>query len=158
RKFVARHGLKLLALAQFVESVFFEYGYRRRGTIVGFNLPFDISRLALDHAPARRGMRGGFTFRVSDDKRRPRIQIKHHSGRLSFIQFAAVMRQPSARSQRKHGYDTPVRRGFFIDVKTLAAALTSKSWTLKGLAHHLRVPHPKLHADEHGGALTEAYI
>ena len=40
--------------------------YDLRASIVGFNLPFDISRLAIKHGSARgKAMRGGFTFKLS---------------------------------------------------------------------------------------------
>ena len=45
-------------------------------------------------------------------------------------------------------------RGYFVDVKTLAAALTSKSHSLASLSDLLKVPTPKKESDEHGGALT----
>ena len=45
-----------------------------------------------------------------------------------------------------------------IDIKTLAAALTSQPFSLKSLAEFLQTPHRKESTDEHGGPLTEAYI
>jgi hypothetical protein len=60
--FAAANRLRCMTTALFVEDVFFRRGYELRATIVGFNLPFDISRLALGWAPARGKMRGGFSF------------------------------------------------------------------------------------------------
>ncbi len=57
----SRH-LRVLTNEAFRGEIFLKYGYTRCGTIVGLNLPFDISRTALDHGPARRSMRGGFSF------------------------------------------------------------------------------------------------
>src|SRR5215204_1532252 len=45
--------LRLLTVSQFREWVFWRIAYKRRANIIGFNLPFDLSRLALDHQPAR---------------------------------------------------------------------------------------------------------
>ena len=57
------HQLELLTAAEFVEKISYGYGYELRATIVGFNLPFDLSRLAIRHGSARRRpMRGGFSF------------------------------------------------------------------------------------------------
>jgi hypothetical protein len=42
--------------------------YRRRGILIGHNLPFDLFRIAVAHGPARsrnRSLRGGFTVAVS---------------------------------------------------------------------------------------------
>ena len=64
--FAAVHSLKCMTHAEFVEDIFFKRGYELRATIVGFNLPFDISRLALGWVPARGKMRGGFSFKMSD--------------------------------------------------------------------------------------------
>ena len=43
-------------------------------------------------------------------------------------------------------------------MKTLAAALTSKSHSLASLSELLKVPTPKEESDEHGGALTPDYV
>jgi hypothetical protein len=51
-----------------------------------------------------------------------------------------------------------VRRGFFVDVKTLAAALTSQSHSLDSLGRLLKIDHEKHATDEHGGPLSEAYL
>ena len=79
-----RHGYRLLTVREFVDEVFYGQAYDKRGTIVGANLPFDISRLACHHAAARKwtppknkkpraksdkSMIGGFTFKLT---RRPR--------------------------------------------------------------------------------------
>src|SRR5215831_18492693 len=77
--YAKNHGLALLDRETFVNMVLYRYGYELRGTIVGFNLPFDVSRIAIKHAPARTDMRGGFSFTLSSDKRNPAIQIKHLS-------------------------------------------------------------------------------
>src|SRR5271166_1257484 len=53
--------------AEFVDKVFYGSGYAAGAQIVGFNLPFDLSRLAIRHASARRSMRGGFSLTLSED-------------------------------------------------------------------------------------------
>jgi hypothetical protein len=45
------------ALEAFTNDVFYQIGYDLRATIVGLNLPFNISRLAIAHASARAPMR-----------------------------------------------------------------------------------------------------
>src|SRR5216684_9288313 len=59
---------------------------------------------------------------------------------------------------RKRGLKVPPRRGAFVDVKTIAAALTSRSFTLGSLAEFLRTEHRKHSVDEHGGLISETYI
>lgn len=158
-----RHDLKQLTAKEFIDGIFYRIGYAYRGTIVGFNLPFDISRLAIDHAPARSSrfnkiMRGGFTFKLSENPQNPRVQIKHISSRDSFIQFAATKGQLTNKGDRKKGRFAPIRRGFFTDIKTLAAALTSQSYSLSSLAQAMRVSAQKHKIDDHGGVLTPDYI
>ena len=102
-------------------------------------------------------MRGGFSFRLSTDKRKPAIQIKHLSQKASLIRFAAPFRRRDSRSARKRG-GVPVRRGFFVDCKTLGAALFAKSFTLKSLAKDLKVEHQKISTDEYGGPITTEFL
>src|SRR5579872_6530125 len=88
RSFAAKVNYRCLTVAEFVENVFFKIGYDLRATIVGFNLPFDISRLAIGHGAARgRIMKGGFSFQLSPNRYWPNIQIKHLSPRVSLIRF-----------------------------------------------------------------------
>ena len=56
----------LRAMPEFVDEVLFARAYDLRASIVGLNLPFDISRLAIKHGSARgKAMRGGYTFKLS---------------------------------------------------------------------------------------------
>lgn len=152
------NGLELMPVADFVEDVFFKLGYDLRATIVGFNLPFDLSRLAIKHSSARRRpMRGGFSFRLSENRWRPRVQVKHLSRRASLIRFTAPPQQRTPRGMRKRSR-APVRRGFFVDVKTIGAALTSRSDSLGSLAEFLKVPSRKLTTEQHGVPLTPSYV
>jgi hypothetical protein len=108
-------GLKWMTKAAFVDDVFHVLAYDLRATIVGFNLPFDLSRLAVRHGPARGKTRGGFSFQLSEDTRKARVQVKHISGRASLIQFAALRKRRDTKCDRKKHDRVPVRRGFFVD-------------------------------------------
>jgi hypothetical protein len=94
------------------EDVFFRRGYELRATIVGFNLPFDISRLALGWAPARGKMRGGFSFKLSEKWWRPRVQVKHLSRRAALIQFTSPTKRNDNRRDRREGRRI-IRRGHY---------------------------------------------
>ncbi len=142
---------------EFVDEVFFSLAYERNALIVGFNLPFDISRLALGHESARGRMRGGFTFKLSEDNQQPNVQVRHLNARSALIQFAAQRRQQTSRSMRGRGRRVPVRRGHFCDLKSLGAALTGQSHTLRSLAKLLGTPHQKTE-EEHGGPITPEYL
>ena len=148
---------KPIEIPEFIENVFYKYAYDLRGTVVGFNLAFDISRLAIGHDRLKDGSslyRGGFTLKLSES-REARMHIRHISSKLSFFQFGD---EKSNHAKHKKGRRKPIRRGFFIDLKTLAAALTSKAHTLKSLAITLDTKSKKSHVDGYGLPLTNADI
>jgi hypothetical protein len=149
-------------LSNFIREIFLPVAFKAGGLVVGFNLPFDLSRLALRHAaarvarasrtkeeiaagaprkPADRFMVGGFTFQLSPFDDQPWLRVKHRNSRSAFFSFAKPAHQEAARSQRRRGERVHFQRGNFLDVKTLAAALTSKSHALGSLARYLGVKH-----------------
>lgn len=156
--FAQTHGLKLINRNEFADRIIYAVGYDSRACFVGFNLPFDISRIAIHHSSARTEMRGGFTFKLTFDKRRSNLQVKHVSQKCAFIRFAAPMRQLDNRSDRRRGCKNPVRRGHFIDLKTLAGALFAKPFSLSSLSKFLRVPTPKLEFDQFDGPITDEMV
>jgi hypothetical protein len=162
RNHATSNGLELRTRESFVDDVFFKRAYNLRATIVGFNLPFDISRLAIGHALARTpvdsiasAMHGGFTFKLSAQKIYPNVRVKHLSQRTALMSFAATMQQRDSRGQRRRNLPTPVRRGHFIDVKTLAGALFARGFSLASLSLFLKVEHPKLDFNDHDGPITD---
>ena len=149
-------------MSAFIHKRFLPTAFKAGGLMVGFNLPFDLSRLAITHEAARvarsprsleeiaagaplkkadRSMVGGFTFQLSPFDNQPWLRIKHLNSRSAFFRFAKPAQQEAARSQRRRGERVQFQRGNFLDVKTLAAALTSKSHSLKTLAEYLGVKH-----------------
>lgn len=161
RAYTDREDLYLRTRDEFVDEVFYKRAYELRAAIVGFNLPFDISRIAISHGSARTpidadnsGMRDGFTFKLSRQKFWPNVRVKHMSARSALMSFAAPMKQRNGRGQRRRGQDTPVRRGHFIDVKTLAGALFARGFNLAALCEFLKVDHPKQDFDAFDGPVT----
>ncbi|PMP74703.1 MAG: hypothetical protein C0180_03490 [Aciduliprofundum sp.] len=69
------HNIKVLPVRKFVESVFFPYAYKMRAEVIGFNLPFDLSRLAIDYGITR-NKEDAFSLKISNDKRNPSIRIQ----------------------------------------------------------------------------------
>lgn len=150
---------RYLTVAEFVQSVCFRIGYDLQATIVGFNLPFDISRIAIGHGPARgRTMKGGFSFQLSPNRNWPNIQIKHLSSRVSLIRFPTRPGFVAGRGMRKRKIKPSPRPGYFVDDRTLATALTSRSFDLAGLADFLGTEHRKLKTQDHGKSITEDYL
>jgi len=149
--YAAQRGLRLYELDDFIEEILFARCVDYGGMIIGFNLPFDLSRLATGHATARtsknnRSMQDAFTFEVSPHRYRPRVRIKHGSRRMAFYALTKTRK------------NAPNVRGYFVDVKTLAAALLSASHSLESLSGALGVENPKQASLDHGGPVTPDYI
>jgi hypothetical protein len=157
-QYAAAKRLKLIPLREFVETIFVQVAYHWQATTIGFNLPFDLSRLAEGHADARGKMRPGFSFNTTPTGRMgPRVRIKHLSRRASLIEFSGAG-QKLPKGQRNRKVVAPSRRPAFVDVSTLAAALLSRTSSLGELAKYLNTPHQKLGTDEHGKDLTPQYL
>lgn len=158
QQFAECEGLELLTRDEFVDQIFYEIGYANRAAIVGFNLPFDLSRIAIRQGSAKTKMAGGFSLTVSHDKRLPHVQVKHHSSKAAFIQFAAPFKTRTNRSQQKRKRREKVERGHFIDAKTLAFALFAKPFSLASLCTMLDVANAKLEFDGFAGPISNEMI
>ena len=158
RKVQKARGLKLRNVRHFVDYVLFDKIYQLGGTVIGFNLPFDISRIAVNHGSAQKSMRGGFSFKLSRNTDWPRVRVRHISQRLAFIRFGAPPKKRTPAGQVMRGLAVPPRRGYFVDVKTLAAALLSEGFSLEGLTNTLQTEHCKVTSEDHGGPLTAEYV
>ena len=159
RSYAAEINYHCMPVAEFIENVFFRIGYELAAVIVGFNLPFDISRLAINHGPSRgRIMKGGFSFQLSPNRNWPNVQIKHLSSRVSLIRFPTRPGFTAGRGMRRRKIKPTPRPGFFVDLRTLAAALTSRSFNLAGLGNFLNTATRKAKTDEHGKELTDNYL
>lgn len=154
----ASERVKVRELADFIEGVLLRFGYELGGQIVGFNLPFDISRLAMDHGEARGSLRGGFSFKLSARTDRPRLRVKHLSRHAALIDFAMPGKQDTPRGMRGRGLKAAAHRGYFVDVATLARALTARGFTLAGLCAFLETETRKQETSDHGAALTADYL
>jgi hypothetical protein len=134
-----------------VEKVFWE-SVRAGALIVGFNLSFDISRIRTDWTIARDG---GFSFVLSQlsNKRhnnihRPRIRISPLNGIAEKIELTAVRRKDE---------QVRWRRGRFLDLHTLAFALTDNSYTLERAIKEFGSKQQKME-HEPTGLITEKEI
>jgi hypothetical protein len=156
-RYVQEHELELLPVSQFRTDIFLKYGYVRRGTIVGFNLPFDISRIAVGHGPARGEMRGGFSFYLTLKPDDPRVRVKHIGPREALIGFGVPGQQEKPRGYRNLGRHLPAFRGHFVDLNTFGSALRAGRFSLQSLAADLRTPTQKRETDEHG-RITREYL
>ncbi len=157
-RYARDNGILAISDWSFRRDEFLKIGYFLRGTIIGFNLPFDISRIAIGHGYARGSMRGGFSFRFSKDRRMPSVRVKHLSKSAALIDFAVPGMQETPRGERRRGLRVAKHRGFFIDVKTLAASLTPNKGSLASLCDYLKTETRKRESEEHGAPITSDYL
>jgi hypothetical protein len=155
--YAAAHSLPLLSRRDFVEKVFRRVAIDARGLVVGFNLPFDLSRIAIDAGEARFPYYGGFSLTLWENKKspgkehpfRPRVCVKSLDSKRAFIGFTRPMGVSDANER--------TFRGHFLDLRTLAFALSTKSHSLLSACKAFGVSHGKLTTEEHG-RVTAAYI
>jgi hypothetical protein len=148
-----KRRLELMTRAQFVEKVLFAAAWEGRARVVGFNLPFDLSRIAIGVTEGRRANRGGFSFILAagntakghkENKYRPRVQVKHLNSHRAQIGFATAMGA------------THSNRGDFVDLRTLTFALTGRGHSLDSACAAFGVP-GKADPGQHG-VITPSYV
>lgn len=131
--------LQLLSRSKFVDRWLWRVGYPHNdrndpATIVAFNAPFDLSRIAVDVREAITDMRGGFSFIVWADEEgtpvgwKPRVAVKALDSKRSRMKF------------RKLERDRDNHSGFLLDLRTLVSALTGDSHSLNSACEHFGVP------------------
>ena len=158
RDYAAASDLELISLEEFRKEIILKICYKANGTMIGFNLPFDIARIALSSGVGRGNMRGGFTFALSEWKSDPNIRVKHLNATAALIDYAKPGKQLDGRGMRNRGQKVDHNRGSFVDVKTIAAALLTGRYSLKRLAERLETKTQKLETEEHGGPITFGYL
>ncbi len=141
--------LRLYSRAEFMSKVFFPMVSYAGAIVVGFNLPFDLSRLAVRASASRQAKT--FSFIVFDHKGGdsmwgPRLRIKARDRRSAFIRLGRPRRGPRR-----------AKPGRFLDLKTLAHALTDKDMTLAAACEAFGVAHGKLSVEVHG-VISDEYV
>ena len=164
--------LRLLSRRDFLEKLY-DVGYDGRGLIVGFNLPFDLSRLAVDFGNAKdKRFAGGFSLVLWDwvdkngtrriNKYRPRIAIKHIDSKRALKGFTGTLDadpvdlipEGSPTGEPQKGEKV---RGHFLDLRTLAFVLTDRGHSLASACKTFGVEQEKLTVERHG-VITPEYI
>jgi hypothetical protein len=148
--------LRLLSRAEFVNRMFYPAAWETRATVVGFNLPFDLSRIAIAAAEGRGRNLRGFSFALAagnaakgytERRHVPRVQVKHINGHAAFIHFGTALGQTAA---------TKGLAGEFVDVRTLVYALTGQGHSLESGCQAFGLAGK---ADPGGhGRITPAYV
>ncbi len=183
-KFVESHGpdvarrvpdaawrLRLVSAREFVDEVLIPVAYRRRAWVVGFNLSFDLSRLAYGWGLARGRSAGGISLQLAqydaaggvrrENRFKPRVAIQTIDSKRQLIGFT----RPSDVDLVDELPDDPgpdederqTFRGHFLDLRTLAFALTNEGYTLDSACRDFGVEFGKQEAEQHG-EITESYL
>ena len=155
-------GLRVYTRDTFVWQVFLPEVYVLGTLCVGFNLPFDLSRLAIRAVTGRGRWRDRFTFYLvpstSDplmpSKSSPPIRMMARDSRSAFIEFGSYR---SGRHRRHEAKGHTVFRGRFLDLRTLAGALTGEGHSLESACEAFGVQHGKVRTERHG-VVTEDYL
>jgi hypothetical protein len=163
--------LLLLTRRKFLDK-FYTAAYDARSLLVGFNLPFDLSRISCEAGNARGRFAGGFSLALWDylskngdrkiNNHRPRIAIKHIDSKRALKGFTRTM-NPDREDLIPEGSTTGEPdesygfRGHFLDLRTLAFVLTDRGYSLASACEAFGVEHGKGTVERHG-VVTPEYI
>lgn len=136
--------LKLYSRSEFMEKVF-RLAVQSNGAIVAFNLPFDLSRLAVEYRVSLQAGKRSWSFilftyydkkkrQLRPNTYRPRVQLTPKDSKAAFIRLVG--------GDMKQAY----KPGRFLDLKTLVWALRNKSLSLDSSCREFGVPGKLDHA------------
>lgn len=152
KQYAEDKGAILISKQEFIDEVFWSEIWELGSICVGFNLPFDLSRLAISARTFQKGKhRDMFELRLSESKYKPTILIKPIDSKKAFISLRFPT-SPKTSSKR-----IPFRQGRFIDLRTLVFALTNESHSLDSACKLYQVEHGKGVAEKHG-EITPEYV
>src|SRR5579862_3418890 len=128
--------LLLMSASEWLQTRLFRYGYQHRHRphtdVVGFNLAFDLGRLATHWSEARGGDRGAFslglwgrydaTGRWHDARFHPRLIVRSIDPRRTLFSWGPL---------KKGDDDNPTSPARFVDLHTLAFSLTDQNHSLE---------------------------
>jgi hypothetical protein len=126
--FPAKTTLGLMSRASFLSGIFWN-AIRNEELIIGFNLPFDVSRLAIKATPGKKGdwslalsslWKNPKTGRVVPNPKRPRIVVDAQNSKMAFIKLGSILHREEWPSE-----------GRFLDLRTLGWALRNVSYSLR---------------------------
>jgi hypothetical protein len=135
--YAQENGLEVLPRKTFARLLL-DVGYETGGLVVGFNLPFDLSRVAVDWGPGRKRFRKGFRLELFRSYSAPRIRVRTLTRPQAFIEWGEY------RTARTRERGRRVFKGRFLDLQRLAYALgTERTPSLEGACAHFGVPYVK---------------
>lgn len=130
---------KVMQFAAFPSN---DWKANKPATVVGFNLPFDISRAALGVVKARDNFAGGFSHVMKEDAKNGNIRSVKRGIKGSMFAYSGGGRTSA---------------DAFTDCGTLAFGLTNESYSLDNAAKAFQVGEIKNKVESHG-SITLDYI
>lgn len=127
KTFPPRMRLNFYSQSDFLKRVFWKAN-RKGQMIVGFNLPYDLSRLALESRTADNGdwslvlsrRKSRKTGEMERNPERPRVVITAKDSKTAFIKLGSIFRPNEWPNE-----------GRFLDLRTLGWALRNESFSLE---------------------------
>lgn len=144
KQFSKQNSITLCTLEEF-RQIFLHETYDLQSLCVGFNLPFDLTRIAIKSTDSRFKRKGGFSLLLSKNLDYPRLHVTHITSTMSFIEFGSTKNK----SNNFHGN--------FVDLRTLCHALTDKKHSLESACNTFKTEYKKQSVKEHG-KITSQYI
>lgn len=141
KKYCDKNNISLFEVEQFIEDIFYPEMLEAKSLCVGFNLPFDLSRLAIHFSDSRHTHKGDwFSIQLSQNKFLPRLKIKSIDSAMSFIQFSKRF------------------KGHFMDLRTPSVIfMDDKHASLESAGKFFQCETIKKRAKEHG-VINEEYL
>jgi hypothetical protein len=140
----AAQNASVLTLPEFVSKEFLPLAHAGRAVVVGFNLPFDLARIAAEWEPKRKvaGKRAWTLSLIPRSNSRwayvPRLRVERVNSAMSFIRFTGT-------KGRWRNFE-----GAFVDLRTFVRALTGEKHSLKSAGEAFNCVRRKTDADYHG--------
>ncbi|NPE31258.1 hypothetical protein HNV12_25535, partial [Methanococcoides sp. SA1] len=143
----SKSDIPLYTLNEFIDEVFYTEIFYRKSLCVGFNLPFDISRISKRVGDSRGRNKGGFTFTLSENRFNPPIIVKKMGDAYNFKFTSTKINKGNDRFS-----------GYFLDAQKLAEVLLqSKRISLEKAGDMLNTNVKKMKDIEHG-KVNKKYI
>jgi hypothetical protein len=121
--YAAKCRLPIYSRERFVEEVFYPEVYELGTLCVGFNLSFDLARLAINAGCGRGENRRKFRIVLSRRLKWHDLRVEAASGHAAFVRVVP--------KRKLFRWEKPFFSGRFLDLSTLARAFTGASNTLK---------------------------
>ena len=158
--------IRVMRRETFVREIFFPVVHKQKGRLIGFDLPYLISRLAVRWSVARvKPYAGGFSFVLleyvdesgerKDNAWYPRVAVNSIDSKRALIGFTSNwVKKPEARSTNRQIPFTS-HRGKFLDARVLTYALTGESHSLTDACKAFKVDVNESFNSENEASLEE---